>query len=289
MDKRIIAIVGTGSTAAAVGWSLAKLGFEFYFISRTGPMPHAYTFNVDGKALRIKSEVPKDLSKTSAVLFCVKSYDLAASFQHLNLFSQKIIVVSLANGAVNQLIEVGQKTFSQHMFRPGFSTVAVDRQGQDEFTLRSSKGEFQFGPLKLGDQETATETALTAEGSSFVWNNRILLYQRRKWLFNTVINTITAARKLPRNGDLLTDVPTLTAVFDEAYHLGEELWGKWGFERAELFSSMLKLIKDTEANENSMAADVRHGRKTESEFLAGLAVDKEKSKYPLLRSLHAQL
>jgi ketopantoate reductase len=275
--------------ASALGWSLAKMGIEFFFIARTGPIQHAYAFNVDDHLLRIKSEVPKDLAKTAAVFFCVKSYDLAASFQHLALFPQRVIAISLSNGAVNKLIEAGLKAFPQHEFRPGFSTMAVNKKGQNEFVLGSSKGEFQFGPLTSDDEETSIEKTLTAGGSPFVWNSRILLYQRRKWLFNTVINTLTAARKLPRNGDLLSDLPMLTAVFTEAYHLGAELWGRWGFEQSELFSAMLTLIRDTEANENSMAADIRHGRKTESDFLAGLAVGKVESKYPLLTALHAQL
>lgn len=285
----MIGIVGTGSMASAVGWSLAKMGFELFFIARTGPIQHAFTFNVNDQSMEIKSEVPRDLAKTAAVFFCVKSYDLAASFQHLALFPQQVIAVSLANGAVNQLIDDGSKEFPQHLFRPGFSTIAVNKQGHGVFSLRSSKGEFQFGPLTFGDQETSIEKTLTAAGSPFVWNSRILFYQRRKWLFNTVINTLTAARNLPRNGDLLSDLALLTAVFAEAYSLGEELWGTWNFERRDLFSAMMALIKDTEANENSMAADVRFGRRTESEFLAGLVIGKEISKYPLLRSLHAQL
>ncbi len=275
--------------ASAVGWTLTELDFEFYFIGRNGPTEWSYTFNADGQATYIKSFVPKDLTKTSLVFFCVKSYDLASSFQQLKLFSQNVIAVSLANGEVSQLLASGQNTFKHHLFRAGFSTVAVNKQQQDEFTLRSSKGEIQFGPLKTSDQETELEQAITSAGTPFVWNPRILLYQRRKWLFNTVINTLTAARKLPCNGDLLVDMPMLTAVFDEAYHLGKDLWGGWGFARGDMFSTMIKLIEDTSANESSMAADVRFGRRTESQYLAGLAIDKEKSKYPLLRSLHALL
>jgi len=84
-------------------------------------------------------------------------------------------------------------------------------------------------------------------------------------------------------------MPMLTAVFGEAYQLGEELWGPWSFARSDLFAAMVKLIEDTASNENSMAADVRNGRKTESLFLAGLAVDKDSSRYPLLSSLHARI
>ncbi len=285
----MIAIVGTGSTAAGLGWALNNLGLPFYFIGRAGPTLHAFTFKVDSKSQRIEREAPKDLAETAMVFFSVKSYDLTESFRHLALFSQQVIAVFLANGAVNQLIESGGRSFPLHIFRPGFSTVAVNKSGQSEFTLRSSKGEFQFGPMAFGSPETDIEKKLTKHGPPFVWNNRILLYQRRKWLFNTVINSLTAARNLPRNGDLLTDQPMLSAVFAEAYQLGEDLWGAWGFERADLYSSMLTLIKDTESNENSMAADIRLGRKTESAFLAGLAHTQEKSKYPLLRSLHAKL
>jgi ketopantoate reductase len=289
LEDRMIGIVGTGSMGAALGWSLSKLGFDFYFIGRKGPVEHSFVFNADGIHKNITAPLPQDLTNTALLFFCVKSYDLTSAIKHLAMFSKKVVAVSLVNGAVDQLLASAQQTYNQHVFRPGFSTVAVNQSKNGDFTLRSSKGEFQFGPLRSGDQQTALETKLTSFGTSFIWNTRIQIYQHRKWLFNTVINTLTACKKLSCNGDLLSDLPTLTGVFEEAYRLGEEIWGKWGFEKSDMFAAMLKLIDDTATNENSMAADVRLGRRTESLHLAGLTAGKDKSCYPLLISMHAQL
>ncbi len=289
LEKRMIGIVGTGSIGSALGWSLSKLGFDFYFIGRKGPVEHSFVFNAEGIHKNITTPLPQNLTDTALLFFCVKSYDLKSAMKHLEMFSSKIVAVSLVNGAVDHLLEAGQQTYSQHVFRPGFSTVAVNRNRMDDFTLRSSKGEFQIGPMHSSDQQTELEKRLTSTRSFFTWNPRIQIYQHRKWLFNTVINTLTAIRKLSCNGDLLSDLPTLTAVFEEAYRLGEEVWGKWGFEKSDMFTAMLKLIDDTASNENSMAADVRLGRRTESLHLAGLTAGKVKNSYPLLISMHAQL
>jgi len=283
----MIAIVGTGNMAAAVGWNLAKLGIEFYFIDRSGPCKHSFIFNDDGQSFSIHAEVPDNLSRTELLFFCVKSYDLASSFDHLGMFFHPIVAVSLANGAVQQIVAKGQEVFSRHIFRPGFSTIAVSEENRNNFTLCSRKGEIQFGPLNPGDKETAFELKLTTPGSCFTWNEKIQLYQRRKWLFNTVINTLAAAKKLPRNGELLGDIPLLSGVFDEAFSLGKDRWGEWSFSRNDLYVAMIKLIEDTADNENSMVADLRFEKQTESFYLAGLALNEDCKKYPLLNSLHS--
>jgi len=87
LEKRHIAIVGTGSIAAALGWNLAKFGFEFYFIGRGGPVDASFKFNVNNHVTAFEAKVPDVLSKTGLVFFCVKAYDLALAFKHLNLFT----------------------------------------------------------------------------------------------------------------------------------------------------------------------------------------------------------
>lgn len=102
-----------------------------------------------------------------------------------------------------------------------------------------------------------------------------------------MINTLCVVGRLPRNGALLKDLPTLTRTFDEAYALGESLWGPWAEDRKTLEQGVLSLIRNRSAHENSMARDVRLGRKTESLFLAGLATDPKR--FPLLTALHARV
>ena len=102
-----------------------------------------------------------------------------------------------------------------------------------------------------------------------------------------MINTLAAARRLPCNGDILADLPMLTAVFTEAWELGKTLWGSWPMKKDETYQALLRLIDATAKNENSMARDVRLGRRTESDYLAGLA--KDTRCFPLLTSLHRQL
>ena len=144
-----------------------------------------------------------------------------------------------------------------------------------------------FGPLDKGDEPTSAEQALLAAPPFFVWHANIEKLARRKWIYNAVINTLTAARGLARNGDLMHDLPTLTSVFNEACDLATAMWGPLPLDRREMFRGLEQLIERTADNENSMARDKRLGRKTESDFLAGLATDAKR--YPLLVELHARV
>lgn len=289
MAGELTAIVGTGSLAAAAGWALNQIGQPFYFINRLGPTAWNYSFD-DGSSTRdIARKVPAVWStNTGLMLVCVKAYDLPAAFSHAALFQQQLAVVPLANGAIGDLIMTNSKKFPAHLFRTGFATVGCTRSGLNEFSSRSTSGRFHFGPASAGSVKTSIEDRITRPGSMFVWSDAIVLYQRRKWLFNTVINSITAARRLASNGQVLEDLSYLSAVFAEAFSLSVELYGAWPVTRQELYESMIKLIKDTEHNENSMAGDIRLGRKTESDYLAGLAL-KAPDKYPLLVSLHQSI
>jgi ketopantoate reductase len=151
------------------------------------------------------------------------------------------------------------------------------------YAVRSRGGEIGFGPLSDDDVGRTPAEDLVSGRGPFKWHTQAAWATRRKWLYNTVINSLTAAKRMARNGDLLADLPTLAAVFDEAFKLGESRWQRWPLPRAELYAGLVALIEATADNENSMARDVRLGRRTETEYLAGLA---PASGYPMLNSLH---
>lgn len=295
MNAGHCAIIGKGSVAAATGWMLQSRGLPFYFVGRSGPQRWAYEFEVRGQSSSVSALPPPDLSVTSLVLVCTKAYDLADAFTHLVLFSGAVTVLPFANGATSELVASAAQLFPRHLFRTGFATLGVSKIGPEKFVLRSTGGSFCFGPATDGGPGLTEDEARLIEGESvnsggptFQWSVDVRTLQRRKWLFNTVINTLTAARMLTKNGDLLADLPSLAAVFSEAFSLGEDLWGPWSEHRSDLYEKMLRLIQDTQENENSMAADVRCARPTESDFLAGLCA-RDPGRYPLLTDLHAKI
>jgi 2-dehydropantoate 2-reductase len=147
----------------------------------------------------------------------------------------------------------------------------VETDGQ--LVLSSSAPRVLFGPLDgTGEPSDAERTLLDMPSGVFHWSNDALAAVRRKWLFNTVINSLCAVHRLPRNGDLLARREDLQSLFAEAFALGETVWGPWGTPSDTLYEHMLDLIEETAENENSMVRDLREGRRTESDALAGLAL-----------------
>jgi ketopantoate reductase len=110
----------------------------------------------------------------------------------------------------------------------------------------------------------------------------------RKWLYNTVLNTLTAAYHLACNRDVLQHESEMKSVFAEAVRLGEELFGPWKDSTESLYAGLLALIHATANNENSMARDSRLGLPTESRYLAGMA-EFAKGSYPRLMDLHRRI
>ena len=118
----------------------------------------------------------------------------------------------------------------------------------------------------------------------FRYDRDASLVRKEKWLFNTVINSMAAYYSFASNGLLLDKKDELRQVFDEAYELGLDLFKSWRKDRESLWMETIQLIEATAGNENSMVRDLRLGRLTENEFLAGL-VSRSQQYFPRLRNL----
>ena len=181
------------------------------------------------------------------------------------------------------------------MLRWGTCTLGVSADERGGYRQTSKTGLFMWGPpdvTSIVDPPfTQLERNLTDLGDhhkspggriSMQWVPTMRWAVRNKWLFNTVINTLCARDRLQTNGELLPRLPEMQAYFAEAWALGMELFQeKWPFSESDVWSGLCKLVDATAANENSMARDVRLGRKTEIDFLAGLA-RKYGNRFPLL-------
>jgi ketopantoate reductase len=195
-------------------------------------------------------------------------------------------IISVCNGSMEGMLGRFAKSYEHFSWRLGFCTFGVTLS-EGSYSLCSQSGRMFWGPLNRGELPSKTEVELSRLGSLFEWKDDILPLVRKKWLFNTSLNTVSALRQLSCNGDILKHLELAKALFAEAYQLGGSLWGPWNESQEESFHDFIKLIHDTKDNENSMARDVRLHRKTESGYLAGLA--KEADKYPLLVQSHKKI
>ncbi len=283
---RRAAIIGNGAIGTLLAAALEERGFQSSFVGRQGPMPWTARLILPSGEERLvcaKTADPAAFRDCELAFVAVKAFDLAAGLRRARELSPDAVLIPLANGFVEDEVRAAGGT------RLGFVTFGVSALEPGRYALRAKEGEIAFGPLD-GGAKSAAEIALTAHHGAvarFCWHEKVVKLARRKWLFNVVINSLAATRRLPRNGELLADIPMLAAVFEEAWRLGAERFGTWTFAKDAAFQALEALLVATADNENSMARDVRLGRLTESAYLAGLARDP--ARFPLLCGLHARL
>lgn len=283
-------VSGPGALGLALAEELEGRGAEVRFVGRGGRLrPDRTNVVFDGrrgaKTMALTLASPTFVAQAELVFVAVKAFDLEAALKLAVDLPAGAVVIPLANGATWDIVRKAADAAPQCRWRLGFSTFGISEVGPGHFALKSQVGEVSFGPLVPGDTPTPMESALVATPGFFGWHGNIALLVRRKWIYNVVINSLSAARRLARNGELLADLPTLAAVFTEALALATELWGPFPQEARDLYRGLIQLIERTSDNENSMARDLRLGRPTESAFLAGLARDAKR--FPLLVALHA--
>ena len=101
-----------------------------------------------------------------------------------------------------------------------------------------------------------------------------------------VINTLGGAYRLSCNRQVKDHKEEAHVLLNEAWELSKKLFATddSNLSVESMQAKLWQLVEATAGNENSMAKDVRLGRKTESDFLAGVAMDKPGC--PTMKRLH---
>jgi ketopantoate reductase len=284
-------IVGPGSLGVGLGFRLSLLGFEVRFLGKNGPTEvDALVRDADCAPVPFSAPGANVANNVGAIFLTVKAYQLADALeQHQSQFPVGVPLISLGNGAVEEILVRHANRHRSNPVRLGISTLAVSRLGSNSFEIRGSSSRIHWGPLSpLLDPPQISETSLLeGDRSFFFWHEDPKPLYRKKWLFNSVINSLVATSNFRANGDLLADRLKLQQVFAEAYLLGTTHWGPWDEPAEMVYQELLELIERTQNNDNSMALDTRLGRLTETDYLAGLS--EGYGGFPLLKSLHRQL
>ena len=276
-------IIGNGAIGTAITCRLQMLGFRTSFIGRRGPIYVKSRFEGWGKTtyLEVEPLSQTDVSKVDIAFVTLKAYDLhGALMRYISYIPLGVPIVILSNGAVEGVLAQVSTQHSDYIWRIGVCTFGVSKISSDIYQLKSSSGSASWGAApgqKRSECEmTPIERSIIQKEPQdfFQWDDNIIDKVRLKWLSNVVINSLCAANELPKNGLLLQDMNTLTATFNEAYRLGQELWGGWNHTSDNIFKELVGLISSTSENENSMARDVRLGQRTENEYLAKLCENK---------------
>lgn len=239
-----------------------------------------------GQALR--PLIPED---AAVVFFCVKAFDLkSALLDQAGKWPMGVPFVTLSNGFLGDILSEVLPALGARPLRLGMTTMgaAFDSQGLLKVYQEGSQtcwghwGEANGAPVSEAEAELCKK-------NNWQWMSDVRPMLRRKWIFNTTLNTLCGALRLANNGNLLNHKALANDVLHEAFQLSAELWPEVELNENEnqLKDQLWRLVELTSKNENSLMRDVRLGRRTESAFLAGQAAGKKG--YDRLKTYHAVL
>ncbi len=288
MTQDVVGILGPG----AVGHMLAYFFHQLPSVAvqmrgRSGLLPETRPVHFQNQAQVIPLQQSYPLAR---LWFCsLKTYALVDGLRDLmrDLTAPAQIIV-LSNGYIEPLLQPLRREFPAISLRKGLVVRGV-KPFEDGYEV-GPKGQVIWG-------DDQPETALAQRllqglaGEGFQWNPQCCQLRREKWFYNCCLNTLCGVHRLASNGLALDKhEQELADLAKEVFLLAQELWPEWKPDWTELWQKLLQVIHSSRDNENSMAADVRMGRRTEAACLSGLVLGaREPHAYPLLLRAHQGL
>ena len=300
-DSRVedlkVAIAGPGALGSLLGAMLYESGIaKIQYFGRQGPRAHRFCLEGFQERSSTYAFANPETQSFDLLLVVVKCYDVVTAIEHFfqhNKLHQNGGILIVSNGMMDEIVS-GHAAQIKQSLALATSTFAVKPLSPSVYAAVNPKGWLVSGLdscMLHAHQCSKVFDALFNHLARFNWQWRTdsRLLRQKKWLMNTSLNSICGLHKLPRNGDALLFKKEMRCIFDEAFDLASRLWGGFANEKHALWQELLALTGQTADNENSMVQDIRMGRKTESDFFAGLyRLDKERQ-YPKLRLVSERL
>ena len=226
-----------------------------------------------------------------AVLFTVKAFDLKqALLEQADNWDPEIPFIILSNGFIWPVVDDVKFKLKKRPLRIGMTTIGSTIKPNGAVEVFSANTITAWGNWGIQDSSpTKQELELLHLFPRGQWFDDIRPMIRQKWLLNVVINTLTGVHHLQSNSLLVHHRKEAEQILAEAYKLAAILWKDlpWDISAEEMKSKLWALVQATAGNENSMAKDIRMKRRTESDYLAGIALQHEG--FPLLKELHQEI
>lgn len=234
------------------------------------------------------------------VFVAVQTYNLESALARLaRSLAPGTVVVSLCNGKCDDILRRFQESHPHLHVRLGIVFYNSTAHGTD---YQCSEGRLVWGALSQEDSFTTCEESLCRlqhknsqlsiegeEGPFQITRQIIELYQK-KWIFNTTVNSVSAAFEIHNVQDILRKhKEEFDRTFHEAFQLATTMWGELSFTydaTKKLAGRTLIQLGDAEV---SMHRHLREGKQTESAFLAGCAAAYPGPEFSWLKHLHQKI
>lgn len=288
MDRIKVGIIGPGAVGRMMAAYCQWKGICCHSFGRHGPVSFKQSIIMDDHHFHLEQNLG-DLALVDLVFVTVKAYQIRDVLSQYGEDIKNKSVIFAANGWFDDCFS--RYDLDELDWQFGYSSIGASFVGQT-LVIHNHGGHVFWQKLRHENAKIEKVESLLAE-FGFASKEDLSALRKKKWLFNTVLNTICGAHKLSSNGLLLKDLSFLRKVFLEAYLLGEMKIGPWMQNQQDLWSEMIRLIESTRNNQNSMYVDVIKNRQTENQYLAGLCLNDESKKehfpnlWPLAQKIEA--
>lgn len=195
-------VIGGGAVGTALSWQLSLRGAQVSVYGRSGPRTQPIPFVKYGGAKASINLSELTNFEASFVAIAVKAYDLEMVLKDWMPRLDGVPCVVFCNGYWENIV----KPFDLQrgsILRWGVCTLGVRSSESGIYQQTSEVGSFTFGPPDLSNSAESLPSLFEQEltntaygGVRMQWVPAMRWIVRKKWLFNTVINTLCARDQL---------------------------------------------------------------------------------------------
>ncbi len=271
-----IAIIGAGAIGSLFGGLLKRAGFDCILIGRKSHVDSIRKnglfisgideFNVD---IEVSCD-PLDAKGSDLFIITTKAYDTKNVISEIiPIIKDNSIVMSLQNGAGN-IEEISRYIRNEKVIGAITSMGAfVEEPGKIQFR---GKGTTIIGSTVDENKEaTQIKDIFNRAGIMARLSNDIKRDIWSKVIINSAINTIASILD-GENGILLDE--NLMQIVKGVTTEGKAILQKEGIDISDdIFENTVEVINNTSKNINSTLSDLRKGKKTEIDYIAGKIIE----------------
>ncbi len=289
-------ILGIGAIGQLLAQQLAAAGLEPWLLPRANTPPLAeqgeeqvYTLELGDQSLQTSflclAQDSSKLKQLDLLLVTVKAYQVEAALEPLLPKLHPDCRILLLHNGLGPHQSLAAKLNGRPLSLGTTSQAALKLSSNH--IRQTGRGLTQIGDLSGAPTPEAMKTALLNAIPGSQWSDAILEALWQKLAVNAVINPLTAIHRV-NNGALAAPEfeGTICAILDELLQVAKQESIALTFDT--LHTRVKEVIRLTAANYSSMYQDLKHGRKTEIDYINGY-LQQRAEQYGLTLPINSEL
>ncbi|MBO2697464.1 ketopantoate reductase family protein [Shewanella algae] len=291
-----IGILGIGAIGQLLAQQLAAAGLEPWLLPRANTPSLAeqgekqvYTLELGDQSLQTSflclAQDSSKLKQLDLLLVTVKAYQVEAALEPLLPKLHPDCRILLLHNGLGPHQSLAAKLNGRQLSLGTTSQGALKLSSNH--IRQTGSGLTQIGDLIGAPMPEAMKTALLNAIPGSQWSDTILEALWQKLAVNAVINPLTAIHRV-NNGALAAPEfeGTICAILDELLQVAKQEGISLTFDT--LHARVKEVIRLTAANYSSMYQDLKHGRKTEIDYINGY-LQQRAEQYGLTLPINSEL